>query len=97
MKRTTVIMILPIIWGLTVCLLTAFREKPKASIRFKTLTSTIKSDTSATIELLVDRGDYEEFVSVDCTLGDTALSFRASYHPNFRNVTVNYSGKLPLK
>jgi len=80
-----------------VVLLHGFKNRPNAAIRFKTLTSTIKSDTSATIEAIIERGEIEQTITILCTVGRDSLLFTGILLPNDRNVTINYRTAIKLK
>ncbi len=92
-----------------VVLLHGFKDKPKSKslstseiilgpkIKFRTLTSTIKSDTSAVISVLVERGEDEQELTLYCTIGGDSLRFTGVLLPNDRNITINYRTSIKLK
>lgn len=72
-------------------------HKPSNGIKFKQLTSTIKTDTSATIEVLVDNGEREQTINLDCIISSDSLRFIGAVLPNDRNVTINYRASIKLQ
>ncbi len=91
MKLTAILLLFVVV------LLHGFKDKPHSPIRFKTLTSTIKNDSSATIEAIIERQDIEQTVTVHCTIGGDSLRFTGVLLPNDRNVTINYRTAIKLK
>jgi hypothetical protein len=76
-----------------------YNNEPKSSkgIKFRQLTSTIKTDTSAVIEAILERAGVQQDITIYCAIDDDSLRFTGVVLPNDRNVTINYRASIKLK
>lgn len=90
-----------IITGILLILLTitftGFHSMPVKGIRLKQATTTLTSDTSATIEALIDNGEREQTITISCSITDSFFKMQGIVKPNDINVTLTYTGQIKLK
>lgn len=71
--------------------------KPNKGIKFKMLTSTIKSDTSAVIDVIIDNGEREREFTIDCTIKSDSLLLRGDFQAWYFNYHKTYTASIPIK
>jgi hypothetical protein len=66
-------------------------------VKFRQLTSTIKSDTSAVIEIKIDNGERERDFTAHCTLSGDSVLLRVEIPAWYFNYTKTFTASIPIK
>jgi len=72
------------------------QPKPSKSIRLKQLTSTIKNDTGAVIDVIIDNGEREREFAIHFTAWPDSLVLSGTFSAWYYNYSKTYTAIIPL-